>query len=131
MRGASSKAGTRLTFLIRSGGRLSLFSNRAYSCASVLRAYSCGEDAGCEGAYESETGVYIYDFGQNLSGVARLQVQGAAGTDVQLRFAEVLNEDGTLYVDNLRTAKATDHYILAARERRNINLHLPFMVFVM
>ena len=58
-------------------------------------------------------GVYIYDFGQNLAGVARLHVQGPAGTDVQLRFGEVLNPDGSLYVENLRTAKATDHYILA------------------
>ena len=60
-------------------------------------------------------GVYIYDFGQNLAGVAKLRVQGAAGTNVQLRFAEVLNPDGTLYVANLRTAKATDHFILAGK----------------
>jgi alpha-L-rhamnosidase len=60
-----------------------------------------------------KAGVYIFDFGQNLSGVPRIRVQGAAGTDVQLRFAEVLNPDGTLYVENLRTAKATDHFILA------------------
>jgi len=29
-------------------------------------------------------GIYIYDFRQNLSGVPRLRVRGAAGTDVQL-----------------------------------------------
>lgn len=58
-------------------------------------------------------GVYIYDFGQNLAGVARLRAKGSAGTDVKLRFAEVLNPDGTLYVENLRTAKATDHFVLA------------------
>jgi alpha-L-rhamnosidase len=58
-------------------------------------------------------GVYIYDFGQNMSGVARIRISGPAGTDVQLRFGEVLNRDGTLYVENLRAAKATDHFILA------------------
>jgi alpha-L-rhamnosidase len=58
-------------------------------------------------------GVYIFDFGQNLSGVPRLHVIGKRGQDVRLRFAEVLNPDGTIYVENLRTAKATDHYILA------------------
>ena len=42
-------------------------------------------------------------------------MRGPAGTDVQLRFGEVLNPDGTLYVDNLRTAKATDHYILSGK----------------
>ena len=60
-------------------------------------------------------GVYIYDFGQNLSGVARIRAKGPAGTNVKLRFAEVLNPDGTLYTDNLRTAKATDHFILAGK----------------
>jgi alpha-L-rhamnosidase len=60
-------------------------------------------------------GAYVYDFGQNLGGVPHLRVSGAAGTDVQVRFAEVLNTDGTLYVDNLRTAKATDHFILSGR----------------
>jgi alpha-L-rhamnosidase len=61
------------------------------------------------------SGVYIYDFGQNFSGVVRIRAQGFAGTDVKLRFAEVLNPDGTLYTDNLRTAKATDHFILAGK----------------
>jgi alpha-L-rhamnosidase len=60
-------------------------------------------------------GIYIYDFGQNLSGVARIRIQGPAGNDVQLRFGEVLNRDGTLYVENLRSAKATDHFILAGK----------------
>ncbi len=59
--------------------------------------------------------VYIFDFEQNLSGVVHIRAQGAAGTDVKLRFAEILNPDGTLYVDNLRTAKATDHFILAGK----------------
>jgi alpha-L-rhamnosidase len=60
-------------------------------------------------------GIYIFDFGQNLSGVPRIRVQGPAGTDVKLRFAEILNPDGTLYTENLRTAKATDHFILAGK----------------
>ena len=60
-------------------------------------------------------GVYVFDFGQNFSGVVRIRVKGAAGTDVKLRFAEVLNPDGTMYVENLRTAKATDHFILAGK----------------
>ncbi len=58
-------------------------------------------------------GIYIYDFGQNMSAVPRLVVQGRKGQDIKLRFAEVLNDDGTTYVENLRTAKATDHFILA------------------
>lgn len=64
-------------------------------------------------------GVYVFDFGQNLSGLARIRAEGPPGTDVKLRFAEVLNPDGTLYVDNLRTAKATDHFILAGKGRED------------
>jgi alpha-L-rhamnosidase len=64
---------------------------------------------------QPKPGVYVYDFGQNLAGVERLKLQGPAGTDVQLRFAELVNEDGTIYTDNLRTAKVTDHFILAGK----------------
>lgn len=64
---------------------------------------------------EPKPGVYVYDFGQNLAGVEKVRLEGAAGTDVRLRFAEILNDDGTLYVENLRTAKATDHFILAGK----------------
>jgi alpha-L-rhamnosidase len=64
---------------------------------------------------EPKPGVYIFDFGQNMSAVEHLKVQGPAGTDVRLRFAEILNADGTLYTDNLRTAKATDNFILAGK----------------
>jgi alpha-L-rhamnosidase len=64
---------------------------------------------------EPKPGVYVYDFGQNFSGVERLRIAGAAGTDVRLRFAEIINGDGTIYTDNLRTAKATDHFILKGK----------------
>jgi alpha-L-rhamnosidase len=61
---------------------------------------------------EPEPGTYIVDLGQNMVGTARLKVRGAqAGQQVTLRFGEVLNPDGTLYTENLRSAKATDHYI--------------------
>lgn len=61
---------------------------------------------------EPRPGVYVYDFGQNMAGAERVRVEGPAGTDVTLRFGEVLNPDGTVYTENLRTAKATDHFIL-------------------
>ncbi len=62
---------------------------------------------------EPKPGVFVYDFGQNFSGVEQLRVSGPAGADVRVRFAEIVNDDGTLYTDNLRTAKATDHFILS------------------
>ena len=56
-------------------------------------------------------GTYVVDIGQNMVGWARLKVQGPAGTQVQMRFGEVLNPDGTLYTTNLRSAHATDTYL--------------------
>ena len=56
-------------------------------------------------------GTFIFDMGQNMVGVTRLKVSGASGTRVQLRFAEMLNPDGTAYTANLRLARATDTYI--------------------
>ena len=60
---------------------------------------------------EISPGVHIFDLGQNISGWVRLTVKAPAGTRVQLRHAERLNPDGTLYTENLRRAKATDVYI--------------------
>jgi len=64
---------------------------------------------------EPQPGVYIFDMGQNFSGVEHLRLQGPAGTDVQVRTGEIVNADGTLYTENLRTAKSTDHFILAGK----------------
>lgn len=61
---------------------------------------------------EPKPGVFVYDLGQNMVGAVRLTVSGKAGTAVQLRHAEVLNPDGTIYTTNLRSARATDTYIL-------------------
>jgi len=56
-------------------------------------------------------GTYVFDLGQNMVGWARLRLSGTAGTRATLRFAEVLNPDGTPYYTNLRGAKATDQYV--------------------
>ena len=61
---------------------------------------------------EPETGTYVFDLGQNVVGWVRLRVEGDAGTKVTLRHAEALNPDGTIYTTNLRSARATDHYVL-------------------
>ncbi|WP_432487939.1 family 78 glycoside hydrolase catalytic domain [Kineococcus sp. SYSU DK018] len=60
----------------------------------------------------SPSGATILDFGQNLTGRLRIRVRGCAGDRVQLRHAEVL-QDGELYTRPLRTARATDTYVLA------------------
>ncbi len=53
----------------------------------------------------------IYDFGQNLAGVCRIDILGKAGGKAVLRFGEMLHGDGRLYTENLRSAKSTDVYL--------------------
>jgi alpha-L-rhamnosidase len=45
---------------------------------------------------ESNPGVWIVDMGENFAGVAGFRFDGPAGTVVHMRYAEVLNPDGTL-----------------------------------
>lgn len=61
---------------------------------------------------QPKPGIYVFDLGQNMVGWARVSVKGPAGTKLTLRFAEMLNPDGTIYTENLRRAKATDTYVL-------------------
>ncbi len=62
-------------------------------------------------------GVFVFDLGQNMVGWARLKVRGSAGAKVTLRFAEMLNPDGTIYTANYRGARCTDEYILKGDRR--------------
>jgi alpha-L-rhamnosidase len=60
---------------------------------------------------EPEPGHWIFDLGQNMVGVVRLNVSAPAGTEVTIRQGEMLNPDGTLYTRNLRGASSIDHYV--------------------
>ena len=55
----------------------------------------------------------MLDGGQNISGYVRLTVRGSRGTVVTVRHAEVLEPDGSLHLRALRSARATDTWILA------------------
>jgi len=43
---------------------------------------------------EPKPGVFVFDFGQNLSGNAQLSVQGPAGTEVSMKYGERLATNG-------------------------------------
>ncbi|GAA1649505.1 glycoside hydrolase family 78 protein [Kribbella alba] len=78
---------------------------------------------------KSPTGKTLVDFGQNLVGRIKLRVRGgASGDEVVLRHAEVL-ENGELGVRPLRTAKATDSYVLAGPEEVTLESELTFHGF--
>ena len=61
---------------------------------------------------QPEPGTYIFNLGQNFAGVVRLKVRGPAGTQIRLRYGEMLHPDGRLMTENLRKARAHDHYVL-------------------
>ena len=71
-------------------------------------------------------GVFVVDFGQNISGVVSLELPEnmKAGHTVTMVHTEELNEDGTVYTDILRGAKQTDTYI-ATGDERDLDLWMP------
>jgi alpha-L-rhamnosidase len=58
-------------------------------------------------------GLFRTDGGQNVTGYVRLRVRGRRDQRVTVRHAEVLEPDGSLHTRYLRSARATDSYVLA------------------
>lgn len=54
---------------------------------------------------------FICDFGQNMAGWVRVKIRQGVGSRIVIRFAEMLEKDGSLYTANYRHAKSTDTYI--------------------
>ncbi|WP_314213230.1 family 78 glycoside hydrolase catalytic domain [Pseudarthrobacter equi] len=75
-------------------------------------------------------GKTIIDFGQVISGWVRLRSRGGkAGETVTIRHAELVAPDGELDVETLRTAKATDQWILAGPEEEEWEPRFTFHGF--
>ncbi|MEX2606038.1 MAG: family 78 glycoside hydrolase catalytic domain [Kiritimatiellia bacterium] len=75
----------------------------------VVRRQETFEATECEQAGNQR----VFDLGQNIAGRMRIKVRGLRGASVILRHAEMVNPDGSLYLENLRGAKATDVYTLS------------------
>jgi len=73
--------------------------------------------------------VHIYDLGQNMVGRVRITVRGPRGRLVRLRFAEMLQDDGTLYTANLRGSRCTDHYTLRGEDEEVFEPRFTFHGF--
>jgi len=82
---------------------------------------------------EPEEGIYVFDFGQNFTGVPKLYVKGPKGTKVVLKSAEVTKQDmarmkdeswedveATIDTRPNRSAKATDVYILKGTDEQEV-----------
>ncbi len=78
----------------------------------VTAPVQIGETIAPKTVTPAANGAYIFDMGQNMVGWVTLKVHGSSGSRVRLRFAEILNPDGSIYRENLRNADATDLYTL-------------------
>jgi alpha-L-rhamnosidase len=57
---------------------------------------------------EPEPGRFVFDLGQNMVGWPLIRIPMEKDQTVTLRFAEMLNQDGTMYTANYRSAKSID-----------------------
>lgn len=73
-----------------------------------------------------EDGELIYDFGQNFAGVIRAKIKGERGQTIVFRHAEILKKDGSLFVELLRSAKATATYVCTDGEQ----VYQPTMTYM-
>lgn len=69
--------------------------NEPIAVSRVLRAQSVTEPV---------PGVFVADFGENVAGRLRMRVHGTCGQPIEVFHNEMLNDDGTVYRDNLIVA---------------------------
>ncbi len=76
------------------------------------------------------SGVYLVDFGQNLTGRERFCVKNSdPGACIVIRHGEMLREDGSLYTENLRNALATTTYFCGGKESESYEPVFTFYGF--
>lgn len=78
--------------------------------ARTQPAIECIETIAPKLITQPQPGLWLFDFGQNIAGRCKLRVDCQGGTKLLMKHSELLNYDGTICTDNLRTAAATDTY---------------------
>jgi alpha-L-rhamnosidase len=71
----------------------------------------------------------VFDLGQNIAGWVRLMVQGPAGTEVKLRFAEKVHPNGMIDPSSSNAALQEDHYILNGHSVEVFEPHFTYHGF--
>ena len=61
-------------------------------------------------------GELVADFGQNMTGYVELRVRGKRGDRIVIDHAEVLDNDGNFYIENMRSARNTNTYVLSGND---------------
>ncbi len=103
--------------------------SRAALVAKVNEPVRRQEELATREQTEPVFGVHVFDLGQNMVGWARIKIRGRPGQKVTMRYAEMLNADGTVYTANLRGAKGTDSYICRSEGEEVFEPHFTFHGF--
>lgn len=74
-------------------------------------------------------GETVLDFGQNISGWVHIRVKGRPGDTVELVCFEMLDPEGNVYTENLRTAKQTIQYTCSGKAEEEYHPHFTFQGF--
>lgn len=84
---------------------------------SVIEPLKITEEIRPVSVWKSMNGT-VLDFGENIAGWARLKFRGGkSGTEITVRYAEEIDENGDLDTYTNRKAQATDKYILNGSEQ--------------
>jgi len=79
--------------------------------------------------FKTPKGEMVADFGQNMVGWVKLKLHGNKGDTVTINHAEVLDQQGNFYTDNLRAAKQENKYILTGGKEDILEPHFTFQGF--
>jgi alpha-L-rhamnosidase len=83
---------------------------KANLCAQLNEPIAVTNEVKAIAVHKVGENKYIFDLGQNIVGWCKLSLPYNPGKAITFKYGEVLNEDKTLYRDNLRGARQIDIY---------------------
>lgn len=87
------------------------------------------EEVTAKRLFTTPQGDLVLDFGQNMTGWVQFKVRGNKGDKVELNCFEVLDNDGNVYLDNLRAAKETLIYTCKGEGEETYHPNFTFQGF--
>jgi alpha-L-rhamnosidase len=79
--------------------------------------------------FTTPAGETVIDFGQNMTGWVRFEVEGEKGAEVRLQHAELLDRCGNFYTENLRAAVQIVRYTLKGKGLEVFEPHFTYHGF--
>ncbi|MBS6474887.1 MAG: family 78 glycoside hydrolase catalytic domain [Clostridiales bacterium] len=86
------------------------------------------ERLGVQQVIVTPAGKTVLEIGQTMSALVEVQLKAPRGSRIVLRHGEVLDHQGELYTENLRTARCTDTFI-ASGEEQTLMAHFTYHGF--